>query len=163
MRVHQQFLLTSTTDGVENSSQPQHTSLFWLISSHLRGHSDTWLSFFSLPPLDLCDATRRCWLLYTAIIQFMSGDQRRTRLLLTYLDPGIIKMPQAKCTPRVSCFLSYTCAPTTFWQTTVRSPRKSPNKVFSAQTPFFRSTSALAAPHFSKSARSIKTKPNKEL
>lgn len=74
------------------------------------------LFYFISSALDLCDAMRRCWLLYTVIIQFMSGAQRSTSLLLTFLDPWIIKMPQAM---HSSCklFLVLHLAPTSHFGT----------------------------------------------
>lgn len=88
-------------------------------------------------PPDLCDAPRRCWLLYIAMIQLVSGDERRsTCLLLTSLDSGIIKMPLAKRErekkkkkKRETCklFLVLHFAPTThFDRARFGSPQKQP-------------------------------------
>lgn len=116
--------------------------------------------------LDLCDATRRCCLLYTVIIQSVSGAQRRPRLLLTFLDPWIIKMPLAM---RSSCKLFLVLhlgSNISFWQR-ARSDRLRKVQIrcfFCTNTFFPPSTPALAAPHsFSKSVCSIKTNPNKGL
>lgn len=85
------------------------------------------------------------------------------RLLLTFLDPWIIKMPLAMHSSR-KLFLVLHLAPTFhigsagsdhLWKVQIRCfPHK---HLFPVSSP------ALAAPDFSKSACSIKTKPNKEL
>lgn len=93
------------------------------------------------------------------------------RLLLTFLDLWIIKMPLAT---HSSCklFLVLHLAPTShFGRARSNHLRKVQIRCFlhkhlfffSFSLPLSLSTPALTAPHFSKSACSIKTKPNKEL
>lgn len=78
------------------------------ILTSLRPLQHCYLSFSSL---DLCDATRRCWLLYTVIIQFMSEAQRSPVCCSRFQAPWIIKMPLAM---HYSCklFLVLHLAPT---------------------------------------------------
>lgn len=85
------------------------------------------------PPVDLCDATRSCWLPYAVIIQLMSGDQRRPLLW----PPGSLKClrPNALLAEAVSRLPLR--SDDSFWQGTLGSLRKSPNKVLSVQTPVF--------------------------
>lgn len=114
------------------------------------------------------------------------GLKRSARLLLTFLDPRIIKMPQARqlLVLAVSCLTPrsrHLILAERSRITSEKKKKKSPNKVFSAQTTlsFFSpcclslrlplSSSFHSCPSFfsffffSKSACSIKTKPNKEL
>lgn len=124
------------------------------------------------PPLpDLCDATRKCWILCTVIIHPVSEARRSTVYRSRFKPLCIIKMPLATHSSCKLFHVSHLLSNISFWQSSVGSPQKSPNKVFCAETPFFSPPppllafplSALAAPHFSKSACSIKTTPNKEL
>lgn len=113
---------------------------------------------------------------YETMLAYIHGDNSdhvsgsdEHRLLFTFQTSGSLKRLWQR-TPlyAVSCLTPNSNI--SLWQSTVGSPQKSPNKVFLHKHHFFlallshhNSAPSLASPHFSKSARSIKTKPNKEL
>lgn len=93
--------------------------------------------FFFFVFWDLCDPTRKCWILCTVIIHLMSQAHRSTVCCSRFKPLCIIKMPLATHSSCKLFLVSHLLSNISFWQCVVGSPQKSPNKVFSCRNTFF--------------------------